>query len=93
MTPQDIFGIIIRSTAVFMTLWGAWYMLAGIKYLLPTIKMLYFDKKIDLNGAGYWIYAIPAMVCGIIIYMHPEPLINLTYPEKKHSEISNKNNV
>ena len=83
MKPQDVFGIILRSFAVWLCIWGAWNAIAGIKFLLPTIGALISGTSYQHDSFGYFIYGVPAFLAGIIILMFADFFVRFTYPQEK----------
>ena len=83
MKPQDIFGIILRLVALYISLWGAWNTLAGIRWILPTIQSVIFGTSPKYSTIDYWFYGIPALLFGITIFLLAESLVGITYPSPK----------
>jgi hypothetical protein len=82
MKPQDIFGIILRSIAFWLCVWGAWNTIAGIKYLLPTITAWISGTTYQYDSFGYFIYGLPAFLSGIIILRFADFFVRFTYPRR-----------
>jgi hypothetical protein len=89
MKPQDLFGVILRSIAVWLCVWGGWNTLAGIKYLLPTIRALVSGTRNLHDSFGYFIYGIPAFLSGVIILSFAESFVRFTYPSTKPPPLPN----
>jgi len=83
MKPQDIFGIILRSMAVWLCIWGAWYTIAGLKYLVATITAAMSGTGPQGDLFGYFIYGIPALFGGAIILAFADWFVRFTYPRQK----------
>ena len=83
MKPQDIFGIILRSIAVWLCIWGAWNIIAGVKYLVPTIVAAMSGTSAHRDSFGFFVYGIPAFVSGGIILAFADSFVRLTYPRQK----------
>jgi hypothetical protein len=82
MKPQDIFGVILRSVALWLCVWGAWNTIAGIKYLLPTINAWTSGITFQHDSFGYFIYSLPALLSGLIILRFAEFFVSFTYPRQ-----------
>jgi hypothetical protein len=82
MKPQDVFGIILRSIALWLCVWGAWNTIAGIKYLLPTINAWISGTNFQHDSFGYFIYGLPAFFSGVIILRFADFFVSFTYPRQ-----------
>ena len=82
MKPRDVFGIILRTIAVYFSVWGAWNSLAGIKFLPITIVAAFSRRENTYNSLGYFVYGLPALIGGLLILRFAERLVGFTYREK-----------
>lgn len=89
MKPQDLFGVILRSIAVWLCAWGGWYLIAGVKYLLPTIRALISGSHNQHDAFGYFLYGVPAALSGIIILSFADAFVRFTYPSPKPPPLPN----
>ena len=79
MKPRDIFGIILRTVAVYLCIYGAWYTLAGISYIPATLIDAISGRGERHNAFGWFIYGVPAFICGVLILRFAEGLVRFTY--------------
>jgi hypothetical protein len=89
MKPQDVFGLILRSVAVWLCIWGSWNTLAGIKFLVPTIRAAISGSSYQHDSFGYFIYSLPALLSGVIILTFADFFVRFTYPERKPPPLPN----
>jgi hypothetical protein len=83
MKASDLFGVILRSIAVWLCIWGAWQIIAGIKFLIPTIGALLSGHSYRYNSFNYLTYGVPAFLSGLIILIFAESIVRLTYRQPK----------
>jgi|GEM_PF-3146402 len=81
MKPRDLFGIILRSLATSILVWGLWNTLAAIRYIYPTLLSLLNGTENDQSSVEYFIYGLPAVFGGIIVLRFAECFVNFTYRE------------
>jgi len=86
MKPRDIFGIILRSVALYLVIWGSWNSIAGMRYFVATLAALLSGSANKCNF-GFFIYGIPALLGGILILWFADAVVNWTYPSKKPPEL------
>jgi uncharacterized membrane protein YidH (DUF202 family) len=91
MKPQDIFGIILRSLAVWLCIWGVWMILAGVKNLLPTLRAMAAGAKYPHDSFGYLVYGGPALFSGVVILMFADAFVRFTYPPPKPPQVPRSN--
>jgi hypothetical protein len=79
MKPSDVFGIILRSVALWIAIWGAWQMTAAIARLPATVEALFSAAPVGINSVEYFIYGFPAFLAGILILRFADALVGFTY--------------
>jgi len=79
MKPRDLFGLILRATCLFLIVWGAWYIIAGMKYLLSAILTLDANESSLSKPFSYLAYGVPAFISGVIGIRIAERLVDFTY--------------
>jgi hypothetical protein len=79
MKPQDAFGVVLRSLAVWLCIWGTWNTLAGIKFLVLTLASAISGTGYRHESFGYFVYSFPALISGVIILAFADFFVSLTY--------------
>jgi hypothetical protein len=79
MKAKDIFGIILRTFSLYLIMWGAWQILAGVAYLPRTISTLVANNGGNMGSVFYFIYGFPAFFAGILVFLFADTLVGLTY--------------
>lgn len=80
MKAKDIFGIILRCVALWITVWGAWQLLAAVTLIPSTITALYTSNTTSgITSFGYFTYGFPAFVGGLLVLAFADTLVGLTY--------------
>jgi hypothetical protein len=74
MTPQDIFGIVVRSAGVITITYSAWGFV-GIVVPSP-----------DFSRADYLVSFIPTFVIGCVLTFAADTIVNLAYRPRRISE-------
>jgi hypothetical protein len=83
MKPQDIFGLIVRSFALYLIVWGAWNTLAGFKYFPATVVSVLNGSSMQYNTFDYWIYGAPALILGLLALRYANAVTRFSYPVPK----------
>jgi len=83
MKAEDIFGVILRSIAVWLCVWGSWMTIAGVKNLVPTIRAVTLGTTYQHDSFGYLIYGLPALFSGAMILTFADVFVRFTYPAQK----------
>ena len=83
MKPRDIFGIVLRTAAVCLCIYGGWFTLAGIKYIPATFYTAVSGRSTEHNFLGYFVYGIPAVIAGVIVLRYAEKFLNFTCRNEK----------
>ena len=79
MKARDIFGISLRTAALYLCFYGAWYTLAGIKQIPATIFNELTGANDQHTSWGWFTYGIPALIVGLCILRFAEGLMRFTY--------------
>ena len=82
MKPQDIFGLILRTIAVWLCIWGAWNSIAGFRFLLIAILTAITGTPTHQDWFGYLIYGIPAIIAGWMMLAYADDFVRFTYPRQ-----------
>ena len=82
MKPRDVFGIILRTFALYLCLFGTWYILAGIKYLPATFLDALSGGSNQHTAFGWFIYGVPALLVGLLMLRFAEGFVSFTYRTK-----------
>jgi len=84
MKARDIFGLVIRSVALYLFIWGAWNTLAGFKFLPATIIATLSNQTLPTyNSVDYWVYGMPAFFGGLFVLRFAETLVRSSYREPR----------
>jgi len=79
MKAKDIFGVILRTVALYLIIWGAWQLLAVIAYIPRTIALIASNDESSRNSIVYFVYGFPAFLSGILAFLFADTLVGFTY--------------
>ena len=79
MKPKDIFGIVFRCVALWITVWGAWQLTAGIAWAPAILQTLFSTHATNVNSVIYLVYGLPAFVGGLVALYFADAFVGMTY--------------
>lgn len=85
MTAKDLFGLILRSVALWLTIWGAWNTIAGLKYFPAAAAAALNHADNGPHALPYFIFGLPALLGGILALRYANAIIRYTYRDTTSS--------
>jgi hypothetical protein len=83
MKAKDIFGIILRVFALWIIVWGAWQITAGLTRIPATIASLFSETATSgINSVVYIFYGLPAFLLGILALRFADAIVAFTYRQR-----------
>jgi hypothetical protein len=79
MNARDVFGIILRSTALWVFVWGGWQTVAAFAELPEAIESVLGQATKELQVGPLIIYGVPAMIAGLLTFRFAESILWFTF--------------
>lgn len=80
MKPRQIFGIVVRTFGLCLTIYAAWYVLFAMA-ILAGIQNAYRDEV-----PGYLLTGIPAAIAGLYLLRGAPLLLDFSYSRGDRSD-------
>ena len=92
MTARDVFGIIVRTIGLLLTLWGLGLLLAQVldPYFTKGYYMMPYTgqpRELPSRLSSLWPIIIATLVLGIPLLFAASPIVNFLYKPEKDREI------
>ncbi len=79
MTSRDIFGLILRLTALWVFVWGCWQLTAAGAMSWRTLQSLMDGTTLPYTSFNYAAYGLPAVVGSVLVLRFAEWILTFTY--------------
>jgi hypothetical protein len=76
---RDIFGLIVRTSGLFVFLYSLWSVLSGVAYLLGAVQNTAYEKYMN----AYFTFGIPGLIAGLVLLLFGRQIVRISYPKGK----------
>jgi hypothetical protein len=79
VTPRDIFGLVLRLTALWIFVWGCWQLSAAVAMLWRTLQALIDGTILPYTSFNYAVYGLPAVAGSVLVLRFADGIVDFTY--------------
>src|SRR5262245_58709259 len=82
MKASEIFGIVVRLTGFFITIWGLYQVQAGVVTALENVGLLPREAGEQYSALSYYSMGMPPLIFGVLLFLFADQVVKLTYRDR-----------